>query len=203
MLENEFRNTEKDYSRIIQTLRALGVKDGSKILDFGCSWGYGSWQLRNAGYHVVAYEISKPRCAYAVQELGVAAVDDVSLISGAPFDVFFSSHVLEHVPSVLSVAKLAKKFLGPAGLFVAFTPNGSQEFRERSPDQWNKLWNMVHPNFLDDVFYSELCGKPLLASSPYDYQRISAGWAGGALRVCSPLDGSELLVAAQASQLRD
>jgi len=43
-----FKGTEKDYAGYIEVLSALGLERGSKVLDFGCSWGYGSWQLAEA-----------------------------------------------------------------------------------------------------------------------------------------------------------
>ena len=38
-----FKGTERDYASYIDVLTALGVEGGARVLDFGCSWGYGSW----------------------------------------------------------------------------------------------------------------------------------------------------------------
>jgi hypothetical protein len=57
----KFTSHEKDYGHYIQTLRIAGLPAGSPILNFGCSWGHGSWHLREAGYRVYSYKISRPR----------------------------------------------------------------------------------------------------------------------------------------------
>ncbi len=51
----------------------------------------------------------------------VSNFEDVS----GKFDVFFSSHVLEHVPDLRKVFEYAASVLRRGGIFVAFTPNGS------------------------------------------------------------------------------
>jgi 2-polyprenyl-3-methyl-5-hydroxy-6-metoxy-1,4-benzoquinol methylase len=167
-----FLGSAKDYSTYLAVLTALGAAPGSRVLDFGCSWGYGSWQLANHGFRVTAFEISQSRCHYARQKLGVEAHDRLESLPTTHFDVFFSAHVLEHVPSVKQVVDLARISLRPGGLFVAFTPNGSEPFRRRDPKAWQKLWNMVHPNFLDDTFYLRLFPAALIASSPYDLDLV-------------------------------
>lgn len=75
-----------------------GMPADSRVLDFGANWGYGVWQLRQAGFSAIGYELSEPRAAYSTR-LGVEIFTDWSEIQGrAPFDVVFSSHVLEHTP---------------------------------------------------------------------------------------------------------
>jgi 2-polyprenyl-3-methyl-5-hydroxy-6-metoxy-1,4-benzoquinol methylase len=194
LMAASFRGTEKDYSVYLAVLEALGCHPGDTLLDFGCSWGYGSWQLLQAGYRVKAVEISVPRCAYARDRLGIEACESPSAIRG-PFDVFFSAHVLEHVPSVQETIAYARKMLRPGGLFIAFTPNGSEAFRKTDPWTWHRLWGHVHPQFLDERFYRKAFPDAplLLTSSPYDFARMR-DWA-GAGAVTFGLEGAELLVA--------
>ena len=47
-----------------------------ELLDFGCSWGYGSFQLKKQGYKVYSYEISKPRSNYAKTKLNIKIIDN-------------------------------------------------------------------------------------------------------------------------------
>jgi len=192
--QSRFRNHEKDYSVYLQVLKALGITPGVRVIDFGCSWGYGTWQLQQAGYQVQGYEISQSRANYGIEKLRVPIVTSAEQIKGN-FDVFFSAHVLEHVPSVQNVVTLARNLLKPKGIFIAFTPNGSAEFRRRDERRFRKLWGMVHPNVLDDEFYRTLfSGNPLvLASSPYDTEGI-AHWKKSSLMVLS-LAGDELMAA--------
>jgi SAM-dependent methyltransferase len=200
-----FRNTEKDYSKYVEVLASIGCSPGDKVLDYGCSWGYGSWQLAQAGYIVTGYEISRPRCEYARTRMGVNITFSLDEIE-APFDVFFSSHVLEHVPSVGLCIELARKLVKPSGWFVAFTPNGSEAFKARNYDSYMKLWGLVHPNFLDDRYYKSVFRREsyIIDSSSYDLASIgqwatsSRGKSNVHQRVLK-LDGDELLVVARIS----
>jgi 2-polyprenyl-3-methyl-5-hydroxy-6-metoxy-1,4-benzoquinol methylase len=197
LLACEFRGTEKDYTHYTKLLVALGVEPHSRVFDFGCSWGYGSWQLQRAGFNVRSYEISKRRCAFARDRLGIDAQTHLPEADGS-FDVVFSSHVLEHVPSVSEAIGMARGLLRPGGLFVAFTPNGSYEFRMKNPEAWLHLWGSVHPNFLDSEFYRKAFAEDclLMASNPYDLAEISRWKSGHSNRELS-LEGDELLVAAR------
>ena len=101
---NSFTGSEQNYSEYIAFLQRYGVKPGAKVFDFGCSWGYGSYQMNKAGYDVQSYEIGVERRNYGINNLGVNHIDDPYAIqAGHPlhesFDCFFSAHFLEHVPS--------------------------------------------------------------------------------------------------------
>lgn len=194
--QSYFQGSEKDYSKYLRVLAALGAKPGDAVLDFGCSWGYGSWQLQQAGYRVTAYEISVPRCTYARQELGIDAYSRLDELSG-PFDVFFSSHVLEHVPSVSQCIQFAIQSLKPGGWLVTFTPNGSDSFRRMDFRAWKYIWGQVHPNVLDDVFYKNVFRDySFLLSSGVDDEQEIRDWALGLSRDQMVLDltGNELLL---------
>jgi 2-polyprenyl-3-methyl-5-hydroxy-6-metoxy-1,4-benzoquinol methylase len=195
LVARNFAGSEKDYANYLNVLSSLGGKPGDRLLDFGCSWGYGSYQMKKHGYEVVAFEISKPRCRYAREKLGVKAYDILDDLKEGDFDIFFSAHVLEHVPAIADVFAYAQKKLKKGGLFIAFTPNGSAAYRNRANGAWNQLWNMVHPNFLDDRFYRKAFPNVLLASDPYDYKKITDQWANGRSAAAFKLDGEELMAA--------
>ena len=195
LISSNFSGSEKDYTSYIKILQALGGKPGDRLFDFGCSWGYGSWQMRKQGYDVAAFEISKPRCRYAREKLNVCVHDKLDDVDGENFDIFFSAHVLEHVPAISDVFAFAQKKLKKGGLFLAFTPNGSSNYRDREKKHWDQLWGMVHPNFLDDRFYRKAFPDVYLASDPYDYEMISEQWAAGKKLPTPKLDGLELMAA--------
>jgi 2-polyprenyl-3-methyl-5-hydroxy-6-metoxy-1,4-benzoquinol methylase len=199
LLTSKFVGHEKDYATYIAILRALGVKPGQSILDFGCSWGYGSWQLKQAGYNVVGFEISSLRSEYARVKLLVDATDELERIGpDGSFDVFFSAHVLEHLPNLADTIAFAKRKLKPDGLFIGFTPNGSAGFRQLAPANWRQIWGLVHPNLLDDVYYRRTFPKCLLASPPYVPADLGQRWKDGDNMVAN-LGGCELMVATQFS----
>jgi SAM-dependent methyltransferase len=152
--QSNFAGTEKDYSYYIDVLSQLGLRPGDKLFDYGCSWGYGSYQLGKAGFDVTSFEVARTRSRYAEEKLQVRVVQDMERATqslAGQFDCFFSAHVIEHVPSPERTFEFASRLLKANGLFVSFTPNGSEGYRSKS-DHWKKLWGEVHPNLIDDVF---------------------------------------------------
>jgi 2-polyprenyl-3-methyl-5-hydroxy-6-metoxy-1,4-benzoquinol methylase len=195
-----FAGTEKDYSYYIAVLAKLGLGPGNRIFDYGCSWGYGSYQFLRTGFDVMSFEVAPGRKRFAHEKLGIPMADDMnSAVRKFPgaFDCFFSAHVLEHVPSpALSLSfSYALKLLKPNGLFVSFTPNGSAAHRARSPT-WSKLWGEVHPNFIDDIFLdrSFRLSPRALGSSPVLDVALPAK---GELNRLDDLQGDELFFVAR------
>lgn len=198
--ESLFAGTEKDYSYYTRVLKDLGLPQGAHIFDYGCSWGYGSYQFSSAGFEVVSFEIAPTRKEYARQKLGVHVVNDMEtacVTMAGKFDCFFSAHVLEHVPSPAQAMKYALRLLRTGGIFVSFTPNGSSEHQAASVD-WKKLWGEVHPNFLDDQFLNKAFSKSprSVGSSPVTNASLPKD---ASLRRVNSLDSSELFFAARKS----
>lgn len=195
LVRSKFAGHEKSYAEYIRVLHALGASPGQRLFDYGCSWGYGSYQLREAGFVVDSFEISRRRSAFGQRTLGVNAVDPAHAPAGA-YDVFFSAHVIEHVPSVAEMIQLARRLLKPGGLFVAFTPNGSSKYREQQPYSWHKSWGSDHPQLLDERFAESAFGDDplILTSSPHAAEYLD-GWRRSGKRV-GDLSGAELMVAA-------
>ena len=170
MKSSAFKSTPKDFSRYISVLEKIGIQPGDKVFDFGCSWGYGSWQFAQHGYDVWASEVGLDRAQYAKDKLDVRIVENVDEFASTSelagqFDCFFSCHVIEHVPSPHEVIRLARKLVRPGGIFLSFTPNGSVAARH-ALDQWSQLWGEAHPNFIDDRFLMKsIPGDPVLLGS--------------------------------------
>jgi 2-polyprenyl-3-methyl-5-hydroxy-6-metoxy-1,4-benzoquinol methylase len=155
LIANNF-DGKKNWTYYNNILGLLGLRSGARIFDFGCSWGYGSYQMSEAGFSVLAFEIAPTRRKYAEEKLAVSTVRDMEEVQKNPelrgtFDCFFSSHVLEHVPCPSKVFHFADMMLRSGGLFVCFTPNGCEAAR-RINSEWQKWWGEVHPNFIDDRF---------------------------------------------------
>lgn len=154
MKRSNFAGTERSYVYYISVLMKLGLKPGARLFDYGCSWGYGSYQLMQAGFAVTSFEVAPSRRRFAREKLRIPVLDDMNRAAAelaGQFDCFFSSHVLEHVPSPAKSFGYAMRLLKLDGLFVSFTPNGSANHRAAS-SEWSKLWGEVHPNFIDDLF---------------------------------------------------
>lgn len=192
LIDTKFVNTEKDYSKYINILNALNLEPGQRLLDYGCSWGYGAYQFQEAGYQVTAFEISQPRCKYAREKLGVNASDSLNNIKG-DFDIIFSSHVIEHLPSVSNYLNFAIQHLRPGGMLVTICPNGSEIFRNWNPRNYKKLWGLYHPQFLDEKFYRNFFeDSSLFLTSNLDDLSFIRKWDKKSLSI-GDLSGPELL----------
>lgn len=184
---------------------AVQARDPPRGEDLRLRLLLGLWQLAIERFRLprLRMRISQTRAEFARAELGIDCKSDVSeaVFDGSlsnAFDCFFSAHVLEHVPSPSRVIKLARLALRPGGLFVAFTPNGSEAFRRADPRAWHLLWGQVHPNFIDDRFYRHaLAANELyLDTSPAKLDLLQRFGKGE--RVQNPeLSGSELLCVAR------
>lgn len=192
LLNQHFSGTSKDYSTYLRILEALDARSGQHLLDYGCSWGYGSWQFQEAGYQVTGFEISKSRCQFAREKLGIDAKDSLTEIQGQ-FDIIFSSHVIEHLPSVSQYLNFTIEHLKPGGLLIMICPNGCEEFRLSQPKSYYQSWGFVHPQLLDDKFYLNYFNfsNLLITSDLKNYQPI-ANWDRKST-CCTKLDKAELL----------
>jgi hypothetical protein len=178
-----FQRTEKDYSYYISVLQELGLERGARVFDFGCSWGYGSYQMQGAGYRMTAFEIAPTRRQYAETNLDVNCVADMDRCieefgHAGQYDCFFSAHVIEHVPMPAKIFGYARKLLRTGGLFLAFAPNGSETYRARSQN-WMRSWGQVHPNRVISDWKIKTTGRQSFDHC-WAYGRVGVG-------ICRPL----------------
>jgi len=153
MKERCFRGTEHDFSEKIQLLQAL-VPSGL-ILDFGCSWGYGTYQLSAAGYEAVGFEISRPRAEFARTRMGVQTIYEPGRLDCyvESFDAIFAAHVLEHLPSLNGTFDSFFRLLKPNGLLLAFVPNCSGSNANRLGVNWGPMCCEKHTTAFDPDFF--------------------------------------------------
>jgi hypothetical protein len=179
MMENRFAGTEISYSEKIDVLRAAGLVPGARLVDFGASWGYGSWQLQQAGFNVLTYEIGRERAHYAKEKLGCTMIKDLRPLDGT-INCFFSSHVIEHLLNPTIVFEEAEKLLAPGGIMVCYCPNGAEE-RQRSEGlkPYDQNWGKVHPMMVTPGFMKNEARKRGFVScnvysSPVDMTEVVA-----------------------------
>lgn len=152
LIKQNFRNTNKDFSRFIDTITWLKGRENLSVLDFGANWGYAVFQLRNAGFDAVGFEISVPRAKFS-EELGVQVFSDWEKVKSlAPYDVILSSHVLEHTPNPRMALKNAKQLLAEDGVMIHAFPDGSRHYMEVNYSSFHRLWGQVHPFMLTAEF---------------------------------------------------
>lgn len=185
---HSFKGTPKDASRIVDVLRALGLKQG-RILDYGANWGYTSYQLREAGYDTESFEVSKPRAEFGKQ-LGIDIANDQNSV-GREFDAIYSGHVIEHVPDPKKTLLWMYERVRPGGFVVAHTPNGSLQRRQEDRPGFHKHWGLVHPVLLSDEFIRVLFPRsPIFVSSETNLTELRI-WDRQSVKIHS-LHGGEL-----------
>jgi 2-polyprenyl-3-methyl-5-hydroxy-6-metoxy-1,4-benzoquinol methylase len=152
MMHSHFAGTEKDFSEKIDVFLGVGLKPGARIVDFGGSWGYASWQFRQAGFEVFTYEIGRERAQYAKEKLGCTMMEDLRVLDGT-IDCFFSAHVIEHLPNPNILFDEAVKLLAPGGLLICCCPNGADERKHRHGlKAYHQNWGKVHPLMITPDF---------------------------------------------------
>lgn len=176
LINTNFAGSAKDFSYHVEIFDALGLKPGMSMLDYGANWGYASYQFRQAGFAVEAFELSRKRAAFGKQ-LGLTIETDARKLKGA-YDVVYSCHVLEHVPNPRAILLQQMCWLKPGGLLVAHTPNGSANYRKTSPKEFGKHWGRVHPVLLTDKFVSEVFGEQPRYVSSDDRPETVRKWNG-------------------------
>lgn len=185
-----------DLNHKMDVLRS--IRPSGRILDYGCSWGYAAYLMARDGYHATGFEVSKPRARYAREHLGVTVVDSVEALAAFPvgsFDIVYSNHVLEHLPSIGQVLASFEKLLALGGIAVHILPNFSG--RARRSGTWLEWIGEDHPIAPDIEFFKRALTAAGLrrfafASTPLDADAIAAITSGRT----SQVDGDELLFVA-------
>jgi 2-polyprenyl-3-methyl-5-hydroxy-6-metoxy-1,4-benzoquinol methylase len=177
------------------------VLPAGRVLDYGCSWGYGAYQMNRAGYQTVGFEISKPRAELGRRKLGIEIIDSLSaldLLPDSSFDGIFASHVLEHLQSLKEVFGFFARVLRPGGIAMVLVPNAGGKMARELGTGWGPMISEKHTLALDGEFFlNNMPGfgfEVRVISDPYDQKRVDA-----VLNDADALhhDGQELMVIAR------
>jgi 2-polyprenyl-3-methyl-5-hydroxy-6-metoxy-1,4-benzoquinol methylase len=195
LMSKNFFGSGKDVSGIIKILKSLLARPTVKVIDYGANWGYTSYQFRNAGFDVQSYEISLPRAKFG-KKLGLEIITDENSLIGN-VDIFFNSHVIEHLPDIKHIFLLAQKLLTNDGYFISFCPNGSLDFKKKHPENFHTFWGQVHPNYLNSYFFCKAFKNvPYLIGSDCSKQEDIEGWDKNCQKILD-VSGIELFVFAK------
>ncbi|WP_406699014.1 class I SAM-dependent methyltransferase [Singulisphaera sp. Ch08] len=126
MRQTKFAGTDRDATERLALLKQL--KSSGRLLDYGASWGYTTWQFAQAGYDVVGFEIDQDRAAYGRDNLGVPMIVEPAELAKLPegsFDLIYTSHVLEHLPDLRQTFDLFHHLLRPGGVLAIYVPNAT------------------------------------------------------------------------------
>jgi SAM-dependent methyltransferase len=200
LLGRNFRGTDKDFGEKIAVFHELCPR--GRVLDFGCSWGYGVVQLNARGYETIGFDVSAPRAAYGRARLGVEILDSYEALDRIPagsFDGIFSNHVLEHLPTPRIAFDRFARLLRPQGILVAFVPNAGGTAARHLRSAWGPLLCQRHTVALDRRFVEASLPRHgfevHVSSDPYRPREILRSLDGG-LRA-KQVDGDELLIVAR------
>lgn len=155
-IANNFAGSPKDFADQISILKTF--VPGGRVLDFGSSWGYGVYQLKQAGYEAFGFEISRPRAEMGRGKLGVEILDqleDLEQIPSHSVDGIFASHVLEHLLSLKEIFEFFARVLKPGGVVFIMVPNsGGQKARDMGI-RWQAMINEKHTLALEGKFFEK------------------------------------------------
>jgi 2-polyprenyl-3-methyl-5-hydroxy-6-metoxy-1,4-benzoquinol methylase len=186
-----FAGSSKDFAGAVRLLGSLGLRPGSRILDFGASWGYATFQLGRAGFVAEGFEISEDRAAFGRQKLGVAIRTTLAGLS-EQYDCVYSSHAVEHTPDPRGSLAQQLALVRPGGFVAAHLPNGSRAFMERDYSHFHHLWGRVHPVMIDGLFLRRsFPDLPLYLSTQVRPEALAA-WDQRSFFEDGPLTGDEL-----------
>src|SRR6266702_412901 len=198
-MNSNFVGSPKDFSLQIDVLKAF-LPHG-RVLDFGCSWGYGVYQLQHTGYDALGFEISRPRAEHGRNQLGVEIIDSLDELNRLPsqsLDGVFASHVLEHLVSLKEIFSLFSRILKPGGVLAIMVPNAGGRHARELGVGWSPLINEKHTLALDGRFFEKNMSPFGFAvktfSDPYYPAEIRAAVSEDRRL---PAEGEELMVIAQ------
>lgn len=203
MISSNFNNSSKNADPIIALWQSIfSDLNDVKAIDYGSSWGYMSYQFLKRGIKTQSFEISRPRATYGNRHLELNIKSNTSDLETGN-DLFYSSHVIEHVPSIGDMVNESKRLLKREGIFVAESPNGSAAFRKINASGFHQGWGLVHPNYLSDKFYQHLFedNPYLVTSTPFPLDAIRQ-WDGKS-QVSHDTAGGQLLVIAKPNVMLD
>jgi len=196
---SNFLGSPKDFHVSIAVLKRL--MPHGRVLDYGCSWGYGAFQLRNAGYDAVGFEISRPRAKFGREQLGIEILDalsDLDTIPDQSLDAIYASHVLEHLLSLKETFAFFARTLRPGGLAMVLVPNAGGRLARELGTKWTPMIGEKHTLALRRDFFEKnmpAYGFQVLAlSDPYNPETIEAAMANSTILPC---EGEELMVLAR------
>jgi 2-polyprenyl-3-methyl-5-hydroxy-6-metoxy-1,4-benzoquinol methylase len=142
---SHFQGTFFDRSSRLGLLRHCYA--GGKVLDFGCSWGFATAQLIDAGLDAQGYELSRSRAELGRKALGVPITTDWPRLveqSAQAFSLIYADHVLEHLCDLHAVLEDFARLLAPPGRLVLFVPNGGGRGARALGVRWGPFLGESH-----------------------------------------------------------
>ena len=195
---NNFAGSPVDFAVRLDLLQTL-VPTG-RVLDFGCSWGYAVFQMKQRGFDAVGFEISEPRARAGREALGVDILESLEELAHLPehsFDAIFSAHVLEHLPNLKDAFATFLRLLKPGGTLLAMVPNCGGTLGRELGVHYGPAINEKHVNaFRREFFDRNLPAYGFSVSTLSGYDDPVSVREAVRHDVLLPADGEDLTVVA-------
>ncbi|MEN6627774.1 MAG: class I SAM-dependent methyltransferase [Candidatus Sumerlaeia bacterium] len=156
------RFQREQVARVAVYIEKLGFeppqKEGPSILDFGCGGGlYAPLWLergwRYLGVDFAAGAIENARRNNPSARFAVGGLDAPEVAAGAPYDMIYLSHVLEHVPDPVKLLRELRERSAPGGWIYVEVPNALRatwDLKHRGFANCEHLWDFT-PHALEAI----------------------------------------------------
>lgn len=157
LIQQKFRGSSWDKTHRLDFIRRL-VECRGTLLDFGCSWGYGTYQYAALGFKVIGLEIDGNRVNYGRLHLGLDLHSEWKEFGDQTcFDVILADHTLEHLNNLGETFDKFKKHSKVGTKLIIFVPNGSGVAARRLGVKWGQFIGESHSvTFTMDWFSKNL-----------------------------------------------
>lgn len=154
-----------------QLISRINIGKGYKVLDLGCGFGGFSVvlsELVGPDGKVVAVDPDAGRIRSAENKNARPNIEYLvgtdQTFPGEQYDLVFANGIVHWVSNKEALFERVFNKLRPGGVFALSTPNGCIDF----PSTSLKLFELLHPKFLEDVFY-----RNMLVEGEGVYKRIA------------------------------
>jgi 2-polyprenyl-3-methyl-5-hydroxy-6-metoxy-1,4-benzoquinol methylase len=156
MKTTNFFTTPLDSRHYVELATYLGCK---RVLDYGCAWGYATFQYLQAGFEAEGLEVSWPRAEFGRRHLGVHIFNGPNDVVNLhrKYDLIFTSHVLEHLPSPTIALTFFEKIVAPSGWLLCAVPNCGGRDARKLGLKWGPFSSSIHPlSYREEFFVKNL-----------------------------------------------
>ena len=151
-------------------------------MDYGCSWGYGTWQLKKAGFDALGFEVSKTRASFGRKKLGLKILDeiaDLGKLQDESFHAIFTNHALEHLPNLFGIFDTFRNLLKVNGYLMIFVPNcigldNKKVFNSKKSYAFGEKHSLALDRYFFEINLPKHGFEVKCVSSPYDIKNLFA-----------------------------